>query len=123
MSCIDHALPNPQEGRTPLMVASGAGHLPVAKLLLETHRSNVNEEDSEVSGWDVMGGISEQLPYAIVLDPFHMGYSKWIKPGLWVVSNIVLFSPVVSNSSIVCCKERAPTCGEGAVGTRSRCIS
>ena len=76
MSCIDHAPPNPQEGRTPLMVASGAGHLPVAKLLLETHRSNVNEEDSEVSGWEVMGGISEQLPYAIVLDPFHMGYSK-----------------------------------------------
>ena len=65
-----------QEGRTPLMVASGAGHLQVAKLLLETHRSNVNEEDSKVSGWEVMGGISEQLPYAIVLDPFHMGYSK-----------------------------------------------
>ena len=31
------------------MVAAGAGHLPVAKLLLETHRSNVNEEDSKVS--------------------------------------------------------------------------
>ena len=58
------------------MVASGAGHLPVTKLLLETHRSNVNEEDSEVSVWEVMGRISEQLPYAIVLDPFHMGYSK-----------------------------------------------
>ena len=46
----------------------------------------------------------------------------WIKPGLLLVSNIVLFSPVVSNSSIVCSKERAPSCGEGAVGTRSRCI-
>ena len=46
-----------QDGRTPLMVASGAGHLQVAKLLLETHQSNVNEEDSEVSGWEVMGGI------------------------------------------------------------------
>ena len=44
-----------QDGRTPLMVASGAGHLPVAKLLLKTHRSNVNEEDSKVSGWPVMG--------------------------------------------------------------------
>ena len=54
------------------MVASGAGHLPVAELLLETHRSNVNEEDSRVSGWEVMGGISEQLPYAIVLDLFHV---------------------------------------------------
>ena len=48
------------------MVASGAGHLPVADLLLETHRSNVNEEDSRVSVWEVMGGISEQLPYAII---------------------------------------------------------
>ena len=58
------------------MVAAGAGHLPVAKLLLKTHRSNVNEEDSRVSGWEVMGGISEQLPYATVLDPFQMKYSK-----------------------------------------------
>ena len=74
--CINHAPPNPQEGRTPLIVASGAGHLPVAKLLLETHRNNVNKEDSRVSGWEVMGGISEQLPYAIVLDSFHMNYSK-----------------------------------------------
>ena len=39
-----------QDGRTPLMVAAGAGRLKVAKLLLETHRSNVNEEDSKVSG-------------------------------------------------------------------------
>ena len=58
------------------MVASGAGHLPVAKLLLETHRSNVNEEDSRVSGWEVTRGKREQLAYAIVLDPFHMNYSK-----------------------------------------------
>ena len=48
-----------QDGRTPLMVATGAGHLQVAKLLLETHRSNVNEEDSKVSGWAVMGRMSE----------------------------------------------------------------
>ena len=48
-----------QDGRTPLMVASGAGHLLVAKLLLETHRSNVNEEDSKVSGCEVMGRVSE----------------------------------------------------------------
>ena len=48
-----------QDGRTPLMVAAGAGHLPVAKLLLETHRSNVNEEDSKVSEWPVMGRVSE----------------------------------------------------------------
>ena len=44
------------------MVASGAGHILVAELILETHQSNVNEEDSKVSGWEVMGGISEQLP-------------------------------------------------------------
>ena len=48
-----------QDGRTPLMVAAGAGHLPVAKLLLETHQSNVNEEDSKVSGCEVMGRVSE----------------------------------------------------------------
>ena len=65
MSCIDHAPPNPQEGRTPLMVASGAGHLPVAKLLLETHRSNVNEKDSKVSEWPVMGRVSEHSSYVI----------------------------------------------------------
>ena len=39
-----------QDGRTPLMVAAGAGHLPVAMLLLVTHQSNVNEEDGKVSG-------------------------------------------------------------------------
>ena len=41
------------------MVAAGAGHLPVAKLLLETHQGNVNEVDSKVSGWPVMGRVSE----------------------------------------------------------------
>ena len=64
MSCIDYAPPNPQDDRTPLMVAAGAGHLLVAELLLETHQSNVNEEDSKVSGWEVMGGLCEQLPCA-----------------------------------------------------------
>ena len=55
-----------QDGRTPLMVASGAGHLPVAKLLLKTHRSNVNEEDSKVSEWPVMGRVSEHSSCVIV---------------------------------------------------------
>ena len=54
-----------QDGRTPLMVAAGAGHLKVAKLLLETHRSNVNEEDSKVSEWPVMGRVSEYSSCAI----------------------------------------------------------
>jgi len=48
-----------QDGRTPLMVAAGAGQLQVAKLLLETHQGNVNEEDSKVSEWPVMGRVSE----------------------------------------------------------------
>ena len=48
-----------QDGRTPLIVAAGAGHLLVAKLLLETHGSNVNEEDGKVSGWEVMGRASK----------------------------------------------------------------
>ena len=55
-----------QDGRTPLMVAAGAGRLLVAKLLLETHRSNVNEEDSKVSGWEVMGRVSEHSSSVIV---------------------------------------------------------
>ena len=54
-----------QDGRTPLMVASGAGQLQVAKLLLETHRSNVNEEDSKVSE-PVMGRVSEHSSCVIV---------------------------------------------------------
>ena len=59
VSCIDHVPPNPQDGRTPLMLAAGAGHLPVATLLVETYHCDVNEEDGEVSGWEVMGGMSE----------------------------------------------------------------
>ena len=59
MSCIDHVPPNPQDGRTPLMLAAGAGHLPVARLLVETYHCDVNEEDGEVSGWEVMRGVSE----------------------------------------------------------------
>ena len=54
-----------QDGRTPLMVASGAGQLQVAKLLLERHRSNVNEEDSKVSE-PVMGRVSEHSSCVIV---------------------------------------------------------
>ena len=41
------------------MVAAGAGHLPVATLLVETYHCNVNEEDGDVSGWELMGGVSE----------------------------------------------------------------
>ena len=54
-----------QDGCTALMVASGAGQLQVAKLLLETHRSNVNEEDSKVSE-PVMGRVSEHSSCVIV---------------------------------------------------------
>ena len=57
--CIDHVPPNPQDGRTPLMLAAGEGHLPVARLLVETYKCDVNEEDSNVSGWELMGGVSE----------------------------------------------------------------
>ena len=49
--CIDHAPPTPQDGRTLLMLAASAGHLQVAKHLVETYKCKVNEEDSEVSGW------------------------------------------------------------------------
>ena len=48
VSCIDHP-PNPQIDETPLIVAALFGHLAVAKLLIETYRCDVNEEDSEVS--------------------------------------------------------------------------
>ena len=41
------------------MLAAGAGHLPVARLLVETYHCDVNEEEDEVSGWEVMGGVSE----------------------------------------------------------------
>ena len=43
--------PNPQDGLTPLMLAAGHGHLPVARLLVETYHCDVNEEDGKVSGW------------------------------------------------------------------------
>ena len=49
--CIDHAPPTPQGGRTPLMLAASAGHLQVAKHLVEKYKCKVNEEDSEVSRW------------------------------------------------------------------------
>ena len=41
------------------MVAAAYGHLPVARLLVETCHCDVNEEDGYVSGWEVMGGVSE----------------------------------------------------------------
>ena len=59
VSCIDHVPPNLQGGHTPLMLAVVFGHLPVARLLVETYHCDVNEEDGEVSGWEVMGGVSE----------------------------------------------------------------
>ena len=54
-----------QDGRTPLMVAADAGQLQVAKLLLEIHQSNVNEEDSKVSE-PVMGRVSKHSSCVIV---------------------------------------------------------
>ena len=72
MSCTDDIPPNPQDGRTPLMLAAGAGHLPVARLLVETYHCDVNEEDGKVSGWEVMGGISGYLTCVITLDPLHI---------------------------------------------------
>ena len=41
------------------MLAAAGGHLPVASLLVETYHCEVNEEDGNVSGWEVMGGVSE----------------------------------------------------------------
>ena len=41
------------------MVAAQYGHLPVARFLVETYHCNVNEEDDEVSGWELMGGVSD----------------------------------------------------------------
>ena len=41
------------------MVAAGEGHLPVARLLVETYHCNVNEEDGDVSEWELMEGVSE----------------------------------------------------------------
>ena len=41
------------------MLAAGMGHLPVARLLVETYHCDVNEEDGKVSGWEVMGGVRE----------------------------------------------------------------
>ena len=57
--CIDHVPPNPQDGRTPLMLAAGAGHLLVARLLVETYHCDVNAEDGKVSGWKVYSGRNE----------------------------------------------------------------
>ena len=53
--CIDHVPSNPQDGLPPLMLAAVGGHLPVARLLVETYHCNVNENDGEVSGWESMG--------------------------------------------------------------------
>ena len=55
MYCIDDVPPNPQDGHTPLMVAAVLGHLPVARLLVETYHCDVNEENDKVSGWEIMG--------------------------------------------------------------------
>ena len=50
------------------MLAAVFGHLPLARLLVETYHCDVNEEGPDVSGWDVMGeviGLSGKLvvPY------------------------------------------------------------
>ena len=39
------------------MVAAKFGHLPLARLLVETYHCDVNEEDGDVSGWEIMGGV------------------------------------------------------------------
>ena len=58
--CIDHAHPTQsQNGHTLLMLAARDGQLPVARLLVETYHCDVNEEDDEVSGWELMGRVSE----------------------------------------------------------------
>ena len=41
------------------MLAAQEGHLPVARLLVETDHCDVNDEDDEVSGWELMLGVSE----------------------------------------------------------------
>ena len=41
------------------MLAAVKGHLPVARLLVETYHCDVNKEDYDVSGWEVMGGVRE----------------------------------------------------------------
>ena len=41
------------------MLAAVEGHLPVARLLVETYHCDVNEEDDKVSEWEVMGRVRE----------------------------------------------------------------
>ena len=41
------------------MLAAQEGHLPVARFLVETYHCDVNEEDVEVSGWELMEGVGE----------------------------------------------------------------
>ena len=63
--CTDHVPPNPQDGFTPLMVAAMCGHLPLARLLVETYHCDVNVKDDKVSWWEVIGrvsGLSCKLP-------------------------------------------------------------
>ena len=63
--CTDHVPPNPQDGFTPLMAAAAYGHLPLARLLVETYHCDVNAKDDDVSGWEVIGrvsGLSCKLP-------------------------------------------------------------
>ena len=50
MYCINDVLPNPQDVYTPLMLAAQGGHLPVARLLVETYHCDVNVENNIVSG-------------------------------------------------------------------------
>ena len=41
------------------MMAAVEGRLPVSKLLVETYHCNVNDENVDVSGWELMGRVSE----------------------------------------------------------------
>ena len=41
------------------MLTAQVGHLAVARLLVETFHCGVNEEDNEVSEWELMGGVSD----------------------------------------------------------------
>ena len=45
------------------MLAAKSGQLPVARLLVETYHCDVNEEDGDVSGWELMGGVSEHSTF------------------------------------------------------------
>ena len=66
------------------MWAARAGHLPVARLLVEMYQCNVDEEDGEVSGWDRMGSFLIQMdlgPCSVVKCSHH---SSMISQALYI---------------------------------------